>query len=173
MIANNEDIETLAWPSFVKNLTVTANAILGGNPRKNSEGTEERVKDPNNNKVSLCDMLLGGTERLVDASLFHFAMEIRNRAMQSTDLWPLPEKLYHDSRSILKISVPRPNLSLPAPLHLYGVIDPLSPQAQGLIPIFEILNKVLNVELHIVMNPAMKLKEYPLMRWYRQVRVIR
>lgn len=158
----NPDLETLAWPSFVKN----QESITGESKRRNEDESREGDEETSFN---FYDSIIAGERRITDPDLFIYAMEIRHRALKSLDAWKLPEKLFHDSRSVLKVHLPSPNRSLPSPLRVYGVIDPLSGQAQGLIPIMYTLNKVLNVEVNLVMNPAMLLKEYPLVRWYRQV----
>lgn len=99
------------------------------------------------------------------------SLDVRNRVLQKSEVWSLPKKLFEETKSILRLQLSPPQPSIPTPLSIYGILDPLSGQAQGFIPIFEVLNKALNIEVNLIMNPAMTLKEYPLMRWYRQVRI--
>lgn len=80
-----------------------------------------------------------------------------------------PVFIFKESRSLIKISLKAPNSSLPSPLVVYALVNPLSQFAQSVLPIFGILNKVLNIEINVVMNIQESLQEYPLVRWFRQV----
>ncbi|VDN02463.1 unnamed protein product [Thelazia callipaeda] len=51
----------------------------------------------------------------------------------------------------------------------YCIVDPLSTQAQRLGHLLSVIQKVVNVEVKLVMNPKAKLSELPLKRFYRLV----
>uniref|UniRef100_A0A7E4VIA0 UDP-glucose:glycoprotein glucosyltransferase n=1 Tax=Panagrellus redivivus TaxID=6233 RepID=A0A7E4VIA0_PANRE len=54
-----------------------------------------------------------------------------------------------------------------ATLDVVAIVDPLSKSAQKIAPILDLLAKVINADVKIVMNPKAKLSELPLKRFYR------
>lgn len=54
-------------------------------------------------------------------------------------------------------------------MDIVAIVDPLSPAAQKLAPVLEILRESVNCDIKIVMNPKPKLSELPLKRFYRYV----
>ncbi|CAD6189361.1 unnamed protein product [Caenorhabditis auriculariae] len=56
-----------------------------------------------------------------------------------------------------------------AAMDVVAVVDPLTPSAQKLAPILEVIRKITNSDIKVVMNPKGKLSELPIKRFYRYV----
>lgn len=99
-----------------------------------------------------------------------YAAAIRQRLLEKSDPWNGLRELYQQARAHLKVDLKTPRPLLP-PFHVYAMLDPISTAAQNWLPLLDILNRVFNADVKILLNPSSSLKEYPLNRWYRQVRL--
>lgn len=104
-----------------------------------------------------------------NSSVIGFAGSVRQRLLEGADIWSGPREIYQQSRGVLKVHLGPACSSVPSPLSVYAILDPISSASQVWIPLLDIVNRVLNVDVHILLNPSLQLKEYPLNRWYRQV----
>lgn len=99
-----------------------------------------------------------------DASVAVLSTFLKRQIEESGEVWTFPEQLFKEMKKTIKLTLPTPEPLL----KLYAILDPLSPQAQTMLPILKLLNDDLSAEINIVFNPAPELKEYPLNRWYKQ-----
>uniref|UniRef100_A0A915JM16 UDP-glucose:glycoprotein glucosyltransferase n=1 Tax=Romanomermis culicivorax TaxID=13658 RepID=A0A915JM16_ROMCU len=72
----------------------------------------------------------------------------------------------NDKHSV--ISIPSKDLSQPT-FDVLAVVDPLSPDAQRIVPWLQVLLKIVNADLKVMMNCKPKLSEMPLKNFYRFV----
>ncbi|KAE9555965.1 hypothetical protein FO519_000821 [Halicephalobus sp. NKZ332] len=73
-------------------------------------------------------------------------------------------QLHNDNESVINLVAEDQKR---ANMDVVAIIDPLSKEAQRIAPLLQILMKVINCDMKIVMNPKQKLSELPLKRFYR------
>mmetsp|Transcript_92627 Transcript_92627/g.299578 ORF Transcript_92627/g.299578 Transcript_92627/m.299578 type:complete len:1767 (+) Transcript_92627:166-5466(+) len=80
-----------------------------------------------------------------------------------------PVKIFEAAPAAMKLTIPPARPEAASPIKVYGILDPLSETAQSASAALALFGMAFNAEVNLVLNPVLRLSEYPLKRYYREV----
>jgi len=136
-----------------------------GEAVQEDEGSEEEKALPSK---ALSEWL--ATEAL-PASAYGLAAAIRSEALShgKNERFTQPARIFEMAPPAFRLHLPRAKPEAASPITVYGILDPLSTTAQSASAALALFGMAFNAEVKLVLNPPMRVTEYPVKRYYREV----
>jgi len=133
---------------------------------------QEPAQEPVDSKA-LSDWLAADSGRgaMLPISAYGLVAAIRSEVLShgKSERFTQPAKIFDMVPSAFRLHLPRAQPQAASPITIYGILDPLSEVAQSASAALALFGMVFNAEVKLVLNPQMRVTEYPLKRYYREV----
>eukprot|EP00930_Biecheleria_cincta_P072251 TRINITY_DN5967_c0_g1_i2.p1 TRINITY_DN5967_c0_g1~~TRINITY_DN5967_c0_g1_i2.p1 ORF type:complete len:1690 (-),score=292.49 TRINITY_DN5967_c0_g1_i2:441-5483(-) len=122
---------------------------------------------------ALSDWLAGdaGKGATLPISAYGLVAAIRSAVLShgKNERFTQPAKIFDMVPSAFRLHLPPALPQVASPITIYGILDPLSEVSQSASAALALFGMVFNAEVKLVLNPPMRVTEYPLKRYYREV----
>eukprot|EP00439_Symbiodinium_sp_Y106_P073559 s364_g13.t2 len=128
-------------------------------------------KEPDQTRA-LSDWLASDEESAaLPASAYGLVAALRSEVLSHAkhDRFTQPAKIFNRAPAAFQVKIPPAKPDAASPITVYGILDPLSTTAQSASTALALFGMAFNAEVNLVLNPVLKVSEYPLKRYYREV----
>lgn len=161
--------------SHVKALELQEAQFDLGTPEPEEGGDEdgsEKENSPPSKALSdwlAADVAKGRTA--LPESAYGLVAAIRSEVLSNgkNQRFSQPAKIFEMAPEAFRLHLPPARPDAASPITVFGILDPLSATAQSASAALALFGMAFNAEVKLVLNPPMRVTEYPLKRYYREV----